>query len=117
MQDKTILLGSMLVDRKLINVEQLDRALVEHKRTNDFIGVTLVKLGMIREAELMPILSEQLGIQYIQISDMTIPHTVIEKLPAKFAFHYKVMPLRFKDNILTLGMSNPLDVHLIDDMR
>ncbi|MCX5715943.1 MAG: hypothetical protein NTV07_03610, partial [Candidatus Omnitrophica bacterium] len=114
---ETLLLGEMLVAKGLINVSELERALQEHKRTGDFLGATLVKLGLINEEVLMPVLSQQLGIRCIKIADLKIDPAVISKMPAKFASHYKMMPINLQDNILTVGVLNPLDMHTLDDIR
>ncbi|MEI8175942.1 MAG: ATPase, T2SS/T4P/T4SS family, partial [Candidatus Omnitrophota bacterium] len=114
---KNILLGQILVERGYLKVSELDRALKEHDKTGDFLGVTLVKLGMVDEEVLMPVLSEQLGIKYVKIKEHKIDQSVVEKVPAKFASHYKMMPIRFERGALMIGVCNPLDIHTIDDIR
>jgi len=42
---------------------------------------------------------------------------VLEKFPAKFACHYKVMPIKFKENSLVIAIEDPLDVNALDDIR
>lgn len=117
MKKKTILLGEMLVDKKLITIDQLEKALIEHKKTGAFLGATLVKLGMLKEEVLFPVLAEQLGIRYVKLSDIEIDQKAIDKVGAKFAYYYKVIPIRYNDNKLIIGVSDPLDIHLLDDMR
>ena len=115
--EKTLLLGEMLVGKGLITVANLERALKEHKRTGEFLGVTLIKLKIVDEETLMPVLSEQLDIKYLKIKDLAIDPSVIEKVPAKFVSHYKMMPISFEDNVLTIGVLDPLDIHTLDDVK
>lgn len=115
--EKTLLLGEMLVGKGLITVANLERALKEHNRTDEFLGATLIKLKIVDEEILMPVLAEQLGIKYLKIKDLTIDPPVIEKVPAKFASHYKMMPVNFEDNVLTIGVLDPLDIHTLDDVK
>ncbi|MDD5595489.1 MAG: GspE/PulE family protein [Candidatus Omnitrophica bacterium] len=42
---------------------------------------------------------------------------MIQKVPAKFASHYKIVPLEFKENSLIVAMTDPLDVRTLDDLR
>ena len=42
-------LGDILVEKKIITKEQLDLAIKEHQKSKDFLGQTLIKLGMITE--------------------------------------------------------------------
>jgi len=114
---RTILLGEMLISKGLISRRELDLGLKEHQRSGQFLGITLVKLGIIKEDELYPILSEQLDIPYVKIKEISIDAKALEKVPAKFACHYKLMPVKFEKDILTVALSDPLDVRTIDDLR
>lgn len=113
---KEALLGEKLIEKGLITIAQLEIGLKEHNKTGQFLGTTLIKLGFIKEYDLYPVISEQLDIPYIKIKDIKIGAIVIEKIPAKFACHYKVMPVRFENNVLTIAMEDPLDTRTIDDI-
>lgn len=114
---KELLLGQLLVDRKLITVEQLDEAIKEQKKTGDFLGNILLKKGYVDEDKLFPVIAEQLDVEYVKLKNIEIEPEVIEKVPAKFASHYKLIPTDFSDNILTIAVTNPLDIHTIDDVK
>ncbi|MEA3305486.1 MAG: ATPase, T2SS/T4P/T4SS family [Candidatus Omnitrophota bacterium] len=114
---KEILLGQLLIDKRLITVEQLDEALKEQKISGGFIGNIMVKLGYISQEKLFPILAEQLNVEYIKLKNKRISPEVIEKVPAKFASHYKLIPIDFKDGILSIAVTNPLDIHTMDDVK
>ena len=112
-----ILIGQMLVDEGLITAQQLESGLREHKKTGDFICTTFVKLGFISEEKVFNILARQLGIPYVKLKDRDIDPLIINKVPAKFASHYKIIPLEFKDSCLMIAMADPLDVRTLDDIR
>ena len=114
---KTILLGERLIEKSLITKKDLDIGLREHKKTGQFLGTTLIKLDLIKEEELYPVLSEQLGIPYVRLKNFEISPLVLEKIPAKFACHYKVMPIKFEENTLTVAIEDPLDVRTLDDIK
>ncbi|MBL7131934.1 MAG: Flp pilus assembly complex ATPase component TadA [Candidatus Omnitrophica bacterium] len=113
---KSKLLGRMLVDQKIISQEQLEVALHEQKKTDEFLGITLIKLGFASEDEVLPILSQQLEIEYIKIKNLKLKPEILKKVPAKFAYHYKLMPIRSERGILTIAIADPLDIHIIDDV-
>ncbi|MEA3305299.1 MAG: GspE/PulE family protein [Candidatus Omnitrophota bacterium] len=113
----SIRLGEILLKKRLVTKEQLDSALEEHKKTGKFLGEILLKMGYIKEEGLLNVLSEQLGIAYVKLREIIIDEAVIKRVPAKFAQHYEVMPIRFDDNILTVAVSNPLDMWPIDDIE
>lgn len=113
----SILIGQMLIDEGVITAEQLEIGLKEREKTGDFICTTLVKLGFAPEEKIFNLLSRQLNIPYIKLKDKDIEPLIIQKVPAKFASHYKIIPLEFKDNTLTIVMADPLDVRTLDDIR
>lgn len=113
----SILIGEMLIDEKIITPEQLDVGLKEQKKTDKFICQTLVDLGFSAEEKIFAILSKQLGIPYVRIKDKKIDKSIIKKVPAKFASHYKLMPIELKGKALTVVVTDPLDVHTLDDIK
>ena len=114
---KKLKFGELLVQNKIITLEQLERALEEQKKTGEMIGVTLQRLGFVDEESLyMPILAQQIGVEFVRLKDVSIPTEIIKKIPAKFAIHYKVVPLKFENNVLSIAMTRPLDIHLLDEV-
>lgn len=112
-----ILIGSMLIEEGLITSEQLGIGLSEQKKTGDFICATLVKLGFAPEEKIFQVLSRQLSIPYLKLKNKHIDPAIIKKVPPKFASHYKIIPVEFKDNTLIIAMVDPLDVRTLDDIR
>ena len=113
----TLLIGEMLVANGLITQEDLEVALNEKKKSGGFLGAILIRLGLVSETDLLPLLSGQLGIEYVRIKELKVDPKVIRKVPARFACHYKLMPVRMEKGILTIAMTDPLDVHTIDDLK
>jgi type II secretion system protein E len=113
----SILIGQILVDKGIITPEQLETGLKEQKKTGGFICATIAKLGFASEEKIFGVLSQQLNIPYIKLKDINIEPLIIQKVPAKFASHYKIIPVDFRDNILTISMADPLDIRTIDDLR
>ncbi|MFH1440915.1 MAG: ATPase, T2SS/T4P/T4SS family [Candidatus Omnitrophota bacterium] len=111
------LIGQKLIDEGIITSEQLEIGLREQKKTGNFICTTLLKLGFASEEKLFGILARQLGIPYLKLKNVVIDPEVIKKVPAKFASHYKIIPLELRDNTLLVAMTDPLDVRILDDMR
>ena len=87
------------------------------EHSQDRIGDILIRLGLISDDNFYKILSQQSGVEYIRIKDIRIDPAVIEKIPAKFACHYELIPIEVAGNTITVAMTNPLDIHTIDDIR
>ncbi len=111
----TALLGQLLVDNKIITSEQLEIALKKQKETGDPLGITLLKLGFVDEENyVLPIVANQMGVSYVNLNQMEIAKEVINKIPAKIAIYYKLIPIDYSDGILTIATTKPLDINIID---
>ena len=111
------LIGQLLVQKGLITVDALERALLAQEESEALLGETLIKMGFISEEKFYSVLSEQLGTEYIKLKEIKIPPAVINEIPAKFAIHYKLIPIRSENNAITIAMVNPLDIHTLDDIK
>jgi len=111
------LIGQLLVLKGLINMETLNRALLVQEKNKDFLGDTLISLGLITKDQFYNTLAGQLGVEYVILRDAKIDSSIVDEIPAKFACHYELMPIKIEGNTITVAMSNPLDVHTIDDIK
>ncbi len=111
-------LGELLIKKGVVTQAQLEVALREHTKTGELLGKSLVRLGFITEEQLLMTLAEQLSIQFIpSLKDKTVPDQVIKAVPARFVWHYKFMPLALRGDLLTIAISNPLDVWPTEDIK
>ncbi|MCK5013403.1 MAG: Flp pilus assembly complex ATPase component TadA [Candidatus Omnitrophica bacterium] len=110
-------IGDILVEKKIITPEELALAIKEHQNTKEFLGQVLVRLNMITEEKLLKVLAEQQGITFLDLKELKINDNVIASVPAKFAWHYKIMPIRIDGNVLTVAISNPFDMWPVDDLE
>src|SRR2546425_5419957 len=99
-------IGDILVEKKLVTPEELQRALAEQEKTGEFLGSTLVRMGCISEEQLLQSLSEQLNIPFVNLEQITIDPAVIKRVPARLVEHYKVMPIQWERDVLTIALSN-----------
>jgi type IV pilus assembly protein PilB len=113
---KKYLIGQELVRRGLISQDNLDVALIEHERSGDRLGRILVRCGFISDDDLLVVLSEQMGLPVFKIRDIEVPAAVIEKVPAKIARQYKIVPVSADDVKITICMSDPLSKKEIDEI-
>ncbi len=111
------LIGQMLIEAGVITPEQLKTGLEEQKKTGDYLCSTLVALKFAPEDKVFAVLSRKLNVPYVKVSAREIPPEVIQKIPAKFSSHYKIIPVDFDGQVLTVACVDPLDVHALDDVR
>ncbi len=111
------MLGQLLLERGLITRPALERALQEQKQTGEFLGAILIKTGAISEEALLPILSEKLRLPFVRLREVTVQPEALAMVPAKFATHYRLLPLRVDDSTLQIAIADPFNVQTLDELK
>ncbi|TGA99524.1 type II secretion system protein GspE [Sporolactobacillus shoreae] len=109
-------LGDLLVEAGLINLEQLNSTL-EQKSSKQKLGNALIERGYISEQQLIDVLSEQLSIPQVHLSNIVIDQSTANLVDQDFARRNELVPYRKIDGILYVAMANPLDFFAIDDIQ
>jgi len=110
------LLGDILIEKGLINEDQLKMALKESKIDSSPIGSTLVKLGFITIEQLKETLSAQQGAEVLTSSDLKLDPKLLKSLPEDFIREHKVVPIRSNGQIFVVGMVNPNNKRVLNDI-
>src|SRR6202522_3261429 len=110
-------LGEILIQRKLISEEDLERALELQKERGDKIGKTLVDMGFIAMRDVLAALSEQLEVPLVSIDSPPLVSSQTEALYPRFLRQFRCLPLSREDHTITLAMADPNDVEAIADVR
>ncbi len=96
---------------------QLEKALATHKQKGVPLRRVLVEQGIISEEALLSLLSEQLYIPTLDLAKYTFDPEVINLIPERTARLYKLIPLSRIGDILTVSLSDPLNIFALDDLR
>lgn len=111
-------IGQVFIDLGYIDEEQLELLLEEQQqRHRELLGQVAISLGMLTEDQVTQAIAEQLGMQVVAISDLTIPSEVLGHLTAPMAQLYKVIPLSFRNDMLTIAMCEPQNLAVTDELR
>ena len=116
-QEQKEMLGELLVKTGVLTKDQLNKGLEEHKKTGERLGNVLIRLGLLEEKDLLKTLESQLGIPYVSLSNIKIEPSVISKIPANFIYTHNLIPVKEDNGVLTVAVSDPLDIHTLDDIR
>ena len=110
-------LGTMLIEAGAISEEALRQALVEQKRWGRSLGQTLIELKLVSEAELVHVLSHQLGVPVVEIDLIEVPFAVLELVPAAFAQAHDLIPFAKQLKFLDVAMADPADTQAIEQLQ
>jgi type IV pilus assembly protein PilB len=110
-------LGEILIDGGLLTQEQLRQALISKRNTKLKLGEFLVRQGVLRESQLIDFLSEQLKIEKYHPEKYPLDLSLANTIPADIAQKQHVVPLMRKANLLTIGVTDPLDIRALDTVE
>ncbi len=109
-------LGEILIEEGLITEKQLEIALAESKVQHIPLGSILVKMGFVTIKDLKEALGAQMGLKYATAEQLKALPTAVSILPEDFVKMNKVIPLSMTDKSLVVGMVNPNDKKVINEI-
>ncbi|MGN0160729.1 MAG: GspE/PulE family protein [Lachnospiraceae bacterium] len=116
---KKVRLGDALLARKLINGEQLAKALEDQKVKKKLLGEILVENGALSRDKLNEALCEILNIEFADIKKMNLDPKIVALLDENIMRKYSVIPLGYHNGdfqVLELAMADPMNIIAMDDV-
>ena len=107
----------MLVDRGLIDTSDLQSALAEQTSSGAPLGRVLIDQGAIGEADLVAALASQLGIEFVDLDEVTVDPSAAALIPSSVARRHQAVPIGWDDGRLVVAMADPANVVAVDDIR
>ncbi|MCA9128081.1 MAG: Flp pilus assembly complex ATPase component TadA [Planctomycetales bacterium] len=107
-------LGQRLVMAGLINEEQLDRALELHGSRGMRLGESLVALGLMTEADLLPLIGHQLNFPWVRLREGLVDPSVVQNIPRNIAEQFSCIALFRVHSRLTVAMAEPQNLETVD---
>ena len=103
----------LLLDAKLVTETDWDSA----REKGGSVLETLLSSGVLEEDKLLETLGNSSGVPPIDLSRVTPDQSVLGLLPQETCLEYACLPLAKNGEILTLVVSDPFDVLLLDDIK
>ena len=109
--------GTMLLEDGLLSESQLEYAIASQEESGLPLGRVLVEEGLVSETDLMRTLASRLGIEFIDLADVSVDPSAAALVPEYLRTRYGVSPIGFEEDRLVVAMSDPGNVLAIDDVR
>ncbi len=112
-------IGDLLVHKGIINQSQLEDALEQQRSCtgNKLLGEVLVELGFATSEQVMEVLAAGYGVPFAVISPRIADARVTETLPREFIETHCVLPLFRIDGTLTVAVTEPANLFLIEEIE
>ncbi len=111
------MLGEQLVREGLATRDQVNRALYEQQQNGTSLGYNLVKLGYIKETDLTRLLARQYRMPAVDLSRFEVDPRIARLIPADLAVKQQVLPLKRDGRTLTVALSDPTSLGVLDDLK
>ena len=116
---KKLRMGDLLVAAGAITEEQLQQALTLQKEKGQKLGRTLVEEGFISQELLIAVLTQQLGVEFIDLKACKFDDDVLNLIPEDIVMKYNAVPLGYDENnpnVLRVAMADQMDIIATDDI-
>ena len=110
-------LGQVLVDLGFLDDDQLWDLLEEARNSGNQVGQVAITRGLLNQDQLYQALAEQQGIKLVNLIEVKPTAEALTLVPETMAVVYKVLPLNYKDKVLTIAVSDPAHMGAADDLR
>lgn len=116
---KKIRIGDLLVAAGAISDEQLQEALAKQKESGQKLAEVLLSMGYISRDLYIATLTQQLGIEYIELKACKLDDDVLKIIPENLVQKYQVVPIGFDEmnpNVLKVATADPMNLLAMDDI-
>ena len=106
-----------LLRENILDEARLDEAKAEADKTALSLVEVIPQLGYASEERIYQALADFCEMRFVVASTFDVPADIAKKVPARFATHYGFVPIQERNGTLVVAVSDPLNTHLLDDIR
>ena len=107
-----------IIKRNLVAQADLEKSIAEVRNSpTESLYSHLLRYGFLTEQQALEALAAGLHMKAVDLKNTKSEQAVIDRVPVKFAWYYKFMPIRIENKTIILVCSSPLDVKIQDEIR
>ena len=110
-------IGECLRNAGILTDEQLQHALDEQKRSGERLGSVLVRVKLATERQVAKALACQLGLDHADLVEHPPDPAAVAIIPKDVAVKRTCIAVATEKNLLTVAMSDPLNLALVQDLE
>lgn len=110
-------IGEILLERGKITAEHLQAALEARKHSGERLDRILVRMGFVSERDVLEVLSEQLSIPLVDLSEVEIDVDLLRQMPSKLVHRKGLVPVGEVNGTIRVATSDPHDIYAFDELR
>ncbi|RIH84828.1 ATPase, T2SS/T4P/T4SS family [Calidithermus roseus] len=110
-------LGAALLDMGLLEDEELQRALEQHREVGGTLSDVIVELGLLSERRIAQAIEETFGVPLVELASLEIPPEIKALVPAEKAKTLEAIPFALEGGSLRVALMNPLDNLVLEELE
>ncbi len=110
-------IGAILVEMNKVSEEKINEGLVLQEQGDPRkMGDILISLGYVSRADVAQAIASKLRLDYVDLSENDVDRSVTGLVQQKVLRRHGAMPLRLEDGRLVVAMSDPSNIHALEDL-
>jgi type IV pilus assembly protein PilB len=109
--------SDILIKKRIITADQLQEAHNVAQSTGSKLGEALLKLGYCTLEEINAAVAEFSGLKTIDLTNVSIPPSIIEMVPESVARERIIIPLEMEDDFLKIAVHDPSDERTLNNVQ
>jgi len=109
--------SEILIRQGVLSTDQVEEAEHMARQSGMKLQEALTRLGYASGEDVARAMAEQHGLDYVDLSEVTVPPTVVELVPESVARENAILPLAEEDGMLRVAASDPDDYDTIEKLR
>ena len=107
----------ILLRRGIVSPDQVSEAEQMARNNQSKLGDCLVQLGYVTGEDVTRAMAEFHDLDYVDLSEVTIPEEVVEMVPETIARENATLPLTVTGEELKIILSDPMDIETVEKLR
>ncbi len=101
----------------MLAADRLQDALAEQRRSGERLDQVLVRMGLVRPADLLSVLSERFHLPIVDLALAQPEPEIIRLLPPKVVFKLRCAPVSRQGRVLRIATCDPTDLASFDELQ
>jgi type IV pilus assembly protein PilB len=108
---------NLMVNKKIVESREIEEIYRKQGENGASIQRIILEMGIIEKKEMMQLLSEEIGVPYIELEGKVFDPSIVALLSEEISRRHNLVTIGQKNDKLIVAMANPLDVYTHDEIR
>jgi type II secretion system protein E len=108
-------IAEVLLRKGIVDAQKLEHARAAAGEGGR-IDEALIRLGLVREEDMLRALGEEVGLDYIDLSEVQIDLSLLKRFPLRLIHREAIFPIQQKNGAIVVATSDPFNLYPLDEV-